>query len=147
MENLEEKLDVSGKNVYTEDQIRELLSRMPATIYKYATELSEAQTELDKVEHNLRVVKAKCHLYASANKEVLQLSSVDDRKSWVIQQDEVRSAEDEVIAASAKVKIANIKYERAEHEFIAVRKLASLLESEKSAQMNYDRYNSRNYVE
>lgn len=143
---LEYGLDVTGKNIYSEDQIREILSRMPATIYKLASHVNDAQVELDMANHNLKVVKAKLHLYASTNKDALSLSSVDDRKAWVIQNDEVCEAEKEVIAASAQVKIAQIKCDRAEHEFIAVRKLASLLEKEKDTQANYDKYNDDGYL-
>ena len=145
MEGLENKLEVTSKNVNNEEQVREILSRMPATIAKLANEVNNAQVDLDEAEQNLKVVKAKSHLYATAHKDELGLSSVEDRKAWVTQQEDVQEAENRIILASSALRIAQIKCNRGEQEFITVRKLASLIEKEKDAQKNYDKYSNDQY--
>ncbi|MGN1217165.1 MAG: hypothetical protein ACI4TD_04230 [Phocaeicola sp.] len=139
---LQNKLEVSGKKAYTIRQVAELLSRMPGTISHYGEMVCEAQTELDTAKHNLKVVQAKYQLIASAEKESLGLSSVDDRKAWVAQADEVKDAEAKIIEASGKLRVAQIKLDRANNEFISVRKLSSIIEKRYEAQKNADKYSN-----
>lgn len=137
---LQAKLDVTGKCSYTIRQVAELLSRMPGTISHYGEIVSEKQIVLDQAKHNLKVVQAKFQLEASANKDCLGLSSVDDRKAWVAQCEEVKNAENDIILASGELRSAQIKLDRANNEFITVRKLSSIIEKRYDAQKNADKY-------
>lgn len=139
---LQQKLEVTGKNAYTIKQVAELLSRMPGTISHYGEVVNEKQIALDQAKHNLKVVQAKYQLMASAEKESLGLSSVDDRKAWVAQADEVKDAEAKIIEASGELRIAQIKLDRANNEFITVRKLSSIIEKRYEAQKNADKYSN-----
>ena len=139
---LQQKLEVSGKGAYTLRQVSELLSRMPGTISHYGELVNERQVELDQAKHNLKVVQAKYQLIASSDKEALGLSSVDDRKAWVSQQDEVKEAENKIIEASGSLRVAQIKLDRANNEFITVRKLSSIIEKRYDAMKNADKFSN-----
>lgn len=137
---LQDKMDLSKIDGYTVRDVSALLSRMPATICHYADEVIRCKQELDEANHSMKLTRAKYQLQASANKEALGLSSVDDRKAWVELQPEVDEAEARIIKATAALAVANSKLDRADNEFITARKLASMIEKRYDAQERADKY-------
>ena len=137
-------LTISGDNRYSVMQIQELLSRMPQTIREYGERCAEAMTDVDMKKYELKKSRAIIMLEASTNKEALGLSSEKDRVAYVDQSEVVVMAEIDLITAKGNYEGLKLKYEQAENTFVAVRKLASMIQADEENQKLYDKYRDPN---
>lgn len=137
-------LNLKNARVYTITEIQKALTGMPETKYHYGVEVITAKAAFDKAKYNLQRVMAAKQLEASSMKEEYGLSSDTDRKSWVKNQPEVAEAEIGLIEADTQLKLMEMKYQRAEDEFITARKLAGMIQQEEENQQRYDKYRDPN---
>ena len=137
-------LTVTGENRYSVMQIQELLSRMPQTIREYGERCAEAMADVDMKKYELRKERAIAMLGASTNKEALGLSSEKDRVAYVDQSENVVRAEIALIEAKGNYESLKLKYEQADNTFVAVRKLASMIQADEENQRLHDKYRDPN---
>lgn len=137
-------LTITGENRYSVMQIQELLSRMPQTIREYGERCANAMSELDMKKYELKKQRAIVMLEASAMKEQLGLSSEKDRVAYTDQDERVVTAEIALIEAKGEYEGLKLKYEQADNTFVAVRKLASMVQADEENQRLYDKYRDPN---
>ena len=80
----------------------------------------EAQSRCKRVESHYK-------LLSIAKKQTKELLSEGDRTAWVNCQEEVQKAQDDVLKAKKALKEEQTLFNRLERNFIAVRKIASLV--------------------
>lgn len=137
-------LDLSKARIYTIPEIQKALTGLPEAKYRYGVAVIQAKAKFDEAKYNLKRVMAAKQLEASSMKNELGLSSDTDRKSWVMNQPEVAKAEVELIEAEGELKTMELKYQRAEDEFVTARKLANMVQEDEENQQRYDRYRDPN---
>lgn len=137
-------LTISGENRYKVNQIQELLSRMPQTIREYGERAAEAMGTVELAKSNYKKALAAAQLVASQNKEDFGLSSEKDRQAWAINREEVAEAELSLQEAKIEYEGLRLKYEQSENTFVAVRKLASMIQADEENQQLYDKYRDPN---
>ena len=131
-------LTITGENRYSVMQIQELLSRMPQTIREYGERCANAMSDVDMKKYELKKQRAIVMLEASSMKEQLGLSSEKDRVAYVDQDERVVTAEIALIDAKGEYESLKLKYEQADNTFVAVRKLASMVQADEENQRLYD---------
>ena len=80
----------------------------------------EAQSRCKRIESHYK-------LLSIAKKQTKELLSEGDRTAWVNCQEEVQQAQDDVLKAKKALKEEQTLFNRLERNFIAVRKIASLV--------------------
>lgn len=137
-------MTITGDNRYNVMQIQELLSRMPQTIREYGEQAAEAMAEVEMRKADLKKARAIVMLEASVRKEQLGLSSEKDRVAYTDQDVRVVEAEISLIEARGNYESTKLKYEQADNTFVAVRKLASMIQADEENQKLYERYRNPN---
>lgn len=69
---------------------------------------------------------------------------METARRGVKSQPETAEAEILLIEADAHLKMMEMKYQRAEDEFVTARKLASMIQADEENQQRYDRYRDPN---
>lgn len=113
--------------VYTQPQIERLLTTLPYEMQKVESEITALEIMLDDVEVKCKRVEAEFKLKSIAKKQAKELLSENDRTAWVNSQPEVQEAQDKVIQIKGMLSAKKVVFNRYERNFVAVRKLASLI--------------------
>lgn len=108
----------------TPRQISEQLMKLPHQIGKAAQEVAHFEKQLELAKHNLNVARAKAFLGTSKNK------TVKEREAEQALDDEVLDGAVKEIETMANLKVKDIELEELNNKFIAMRKVASLRETE-----------------
>lgn len=135
-----EKLDTSNLQAFTIEEVMALLSALPKTKYVYGAEVIEKGKVLDEKRFELKRATALAHINANTNKESLGLSSSDDRKAYALNDEKVVESEVSVVQASGDYEMAKLQFGYADDLFIAVRKVATIVEKQLDAQKEAERY-------
>ncbi len=108
--------------------IHQILNTAPALLATEAMKVVEAQTALDLAEHNLAVARAHATLrYAGGkNSKIIEANVEIDP--------DVQSLAGNAIRLDGALKLAKMRHDKVEHEWVSVRKLAGLSEAELRAQ-------------
>lgn len=135
-----EGVEVGQVDLYTDEEIKTLLKRLPRTKYKYAEDVANALITFRDAKRELDKVKAQMHLRA---RQDAKLTSDGDRKAWAQSQPETEAAEIALINAEAEFKMAEMRYEAYDDLFNAVRKLANMQIEKDQAIKDADKYEDR----
>lgn len=113
--------------VYTQPQIERLLTTLPYEMQRVESEITALEIMLDDVEIKCKRIESEFKIKSIAKKQAKELLSENDRTAWVNTQPEVQEAQDKVIQVKGMLSAKKVVFNRYERNFVAVRKLASLI--------------------
>ena len=111
----------------SEEQVEKLLTTLPYKMEEIENKLAKLEVIYDEAQARAKRLEAQYKLKSIELKQRKELLSEGDRSSWVLCQEEVQSAQDDVIKAKAVLKETQVIFNRYERNFVAVRKIASLI--------------------
>lgn len=124
---------------YDRHEIEGLLDSLPGTIAKADMALAQCENNLEQLEQDLKVMKAKYHLKASVDKEELSLTNAEDRKAYVETQPDVIDMCNQIIVEKGNKAVLRIQLEKYDRLFTSIRKQANMIISEDQLTMNSDK--------
>ncbi|MBQ9160934.1 MAG: hypothetical protein IJ122_06390 [Methanobrevibacter sp.] len=111
----------------SEDQVEKLLTTLPYKMEEIENKLAKLEIIYDEAQTRAKRIEAEFKLKSIELKARKELLSEGDRSSWVLCQQAVQDAQDDVIKAKAILKETQVIFNRYERNFVAVRKIASLI--------------------
>lgn len=113
--------------VFTQPQIERLLTALPYEMQKVESEITALEIMLDDVEIKCKRIESDFKIKSIVKKQAKELLSENDRTAWVNTQPEVQEAQDKVLQVKGMLAAKKVVFNRYERNFVAVRKLASLI--------------------
>lgn len=113
--------------VYTQPQIERLLTTLPYEMQRVESEITALEIMLDDVEIKCKRVESEFKIKSIAKKQAKELLSENDRTAWVNTQPEVQEVQDRVMQVKGMLATKKVVFNRYDRNFVAVRKLASLI--------------------
>lgn len=109
------------------EQTEKLLTSLPYKMEEIESKIVALEMIFDEAQSRCKRVESHYKLLSIAKKQSKELLSEGDRTSWVNCQEEVQKAQDDVLKAKKALKEEQTLFNRLERNFIAVRKIASLV--------------------
>lgn len=108
-------------------QTEKLLTSLPYKMEEIESKIVALEMIFDEAQSRCKRVESHYKLLSIAKKQTKELLSEGDRTAWVNCQEEVQKAQDDVLKAKKALKEEQTLFNRLERNFIAVRKIASLV--------------------
>lgn len=134
------RLTKIDKKQFETGQVATMINALPERKWNAANAYINATTTKEMANKKVKSLRASKRLQASKKKDTLGLSSDEDRKAWVDQQEDVQNAEIELINAEAEMLAAKLGYECLDDLFTAGKKIMGWLVDEDKSQREYDKY-------
>lgn len=109
------------------EQTEKLLTSLPYKMEEIESKIVALEMIFDEAQSRCKRVESHYKLLSIAKKQSKELLSEGDRTAWVNCQEEVQKAQDDVLKAKKALKEEQALFNRLERNFIAVRKIASLV--------------------
>lgn len=109
------------------EQTEKLLTSLPYKMEEIESKIVALEMIFDEAQSRCKRVESHYKLLSIAKKQSKELLSEGDRTAWVNCQEEVQKAQDDVLKAKKALKEEQTLFNRLERNFIAVRKIASLV--------------------
>ena len=109
------------------EQTEKLLTSLPYKMEEIESKIVALEMIFDEAQSRCKRIESHYKLLSIAKKQSKELLSEGDRTSWVNCQEEVQKAQDDVLKAKKALKEEQTLFNRLERNFIAVRKIASLV--------------------
>lgn len=137
-EKLTVPIEVLLKNIdflpkLTIDQVEKLLTSLPYKMEEIESKIVALEMIFDEAQSRCKRIESHYKLLSIVKKQSKELLSEGDRTAWVNCQEEVQQAQDDVLKAKKALKEEQTLYNRLERNFIAVRKIASLVNNTENA--------------
>ena len=131
-EKLTVPIEVLLKNIdflpkLTIEQTEKLLTSLPYKMEEIENKIVALEMIFDEAQSRCKRVESHFKLLSISKKQSKELLSEGDRTAWVNCQEEVQKAQDDVLKAKKALKEEQTLFNRLERNFIAVRKIASLV--------------------
>ena len=109
------------------EQTEKLLTSLPYKMEEIESKIVALEMIFDEAQSRCKRIESHYKLLSIAKKQSKELLSDGDRTAWVNCQEEVQQAQDDVLKAKKALKEEQTLFNRLERNFIAVRKIASLV--------------------
>lgn len=109
------------------EQTEKLLTSLPYKMEEIESKIVALEMIFDEAQSRCKRIESHYKLLSIAKKQSKELLSEGDRIAWVNCQEEVQKAQDDVLKAKKALKEEQTLFNRLERNFIAVRKIASLV--------------------
>ena len=109
------------------EQTEKLLTSLPYKMEEIESKIVALEMIFDEAQSRCKRIESHYKLLSIAKKQSKELLSEGDRTAWVNCQEEVQQAQDDVLKAKKDLKEEQTLFNRLERNFIAVRKIASLV--------------------
>lgn len=109
------------------EQTEKLLTSLPYKMEEIESKIVALEMIFDEAQSRCKRIESHYKLLSIAKKQSKELLSEGDRTAWVNCQEEVQQAQDDVLKAKKALKEEQTLFNRLERNFIAVRKIASLV--------------------
>lgn len=109
------------------EQTEKLLTSLPYKMEEIESKIVALEMIFDEAQSRCKRVESHYKLLSIDKKQSKELLSEGDRTAWVNCQEEVQKAQDDVLKAKKALKEEQTLFNRLERNFIAVRKIASLV--------------------
>lgn len=109
------------------EQTEKLLTSLPYKMEEIESKIVALEMIFDEAQSRCKRIESHYKLLSIAKKQTKELLSEGDRTAWVNCQEEVQKAQDDVLKAKKALKEEQTLFNRLERNFIAVRKIASLV--------------------
>lgn len=109
------------------EQTEKLLTSLPYKMEEIESKIVALEMIFDEAQSRCKRIESHYKLLSIAKKQSKELLSEGDRTAWVNCQEEVQKAQDDVLKAKKALKEEQTLFNRLERNFIAVRKIASLV--------------------
>lgn len=109
------------------EQTEKLLTSLPYKMEQVENKVVALEMIYDEAQSRCKRVESHYKLLSIAKKQSKELLSEGDRTAWVNCQEEVQKAQDDVLKSKKALKEEQTLFNRLERNFIAVRKIASLV--------------------
>lgn len=109
------------------EQTEKLLTSLPYKMEEIESKIVALEMIFDEAQSRCKRVESHYKLLSISKKQSKELLSEGDRTAWVNCQEEVQKAQDDVLKAKKALKEEQTLFNRLERNFIAVRKIASLV--------------------
>ena len=109
------------------EQTEKLLTSLPYKMEEIESKIVALEMIFDEAQSRCKRIESHYKLLSIAKKQSKELLSEGDRTDWVNCQEEVQQAQDDVLKAKKALKEEQTLFNRLERNFIAVRKIASLV--------------------
>lgn len=109
------------------EQTEKLLTSLPYKMEEIESKIVALEMIFDEAQSRCKRIESHYKLMSIAKKQSKELLSEGDRTAWVNCQEEVQQAQDDVLKAKKALKEEQTLFNRLERNFIAVRKIASLV--------------------
>ena len=109
------------------EQTEKLLTSLPYKMEEIESKIVALEMIFDEAQSRCKRIESHYKLLSIAKKQTKELLSEGDRTAWVNCQEEVQQAQDDVLKAKKALKEEQTLFNRLERNFIAVRKIASLV--------------------
>lgn len=109
------------------EQTEKLLTSLPYKMEEIESKIVALEMIFDEAQSRCKRVESHYKLLSIAKKQSKELLSEGDRTAWVNCQEEVQKAQNDVLKAKKALKEEQTLFNRLERNFIAVRKIASLV--------------------
>lgn len=109
------------------EQTEKLLTSLPYKMEEVESKIVALEMIFDEAQSRCKRLESHYKLLSIAKKQSKELLSEGDRTAWVNCQEEVQKAQDDVLKAKKALKEEQTLFNRLERNFIAVRKIASLV--------------------
>ena len=109
------------------EQTEKLLTSLPYKMEEIESKIVALEMIFDEAQSRCKRVESHYKLLSIAKKQSKELLSEGDRTAWVNCQEEVQKAQDDVLKAKKALKEEQTLFNRLDRNFIAVRKIASLV--------------------
>ena len=109
------------------EQTEKLLTSLPYKMEEIESKIVALEMIFDEAQSRCKRVESHYKLLSIAKKQTKELLSEGDRTAWVNCQEEVQKAQDDVLKAKKALKEEQTLFNRLERNFIAVRKITSLV--------------------
>lgn len=109
------------------EQTEKLLTSLPYKMEEIESKIVALEMIFDEAQSRCKRIESHYKLLSIAKKQSKELLSEGDRTAWVNCQEEVKQAQDDVLKAKKALKEEQTLFNRLERNFIAVRKIASLV--------------------
>ena len=124
----------------TVDQTERLLTSLPYKMEQIENRIVALEMIYDEAQSRCKRVESRYKLLSISRKQAKELLSEGDRTAWVNCQDEVIEAQDDVLKAKKALKEEQTLFNRLERNFVAVRKIASLINNTETAMGSSQKY-------
>lgn len=121
-------------------KISTMITRIPQRKWNAAQSVVNGTISKKTAEKNAKTIRATKMLSASRMKTQKGLSSAEDRRAFVDNDEEVQAADLTVIEAEAELLAAKLGYECLDDLFTAGKKIMDYLTEQDKAQRQYDRF-------
>ena len=109
------------------EQTEKLLTSLPYKMEEIESKIVALEMIFDEAQSRCKRVESHYKLLSISKKQSKELLSEGDRTAWVNCQEEVQKAQDDVLKAKKALKEEQTLFNRLDRNFIAVRKIASLV--------------------
>ena len=109
------------------EQTEKLLTSLPYKMEEIESKIVALEMIFDEAQSRCKRVESHYKLLSIAKKQTKELLSEGDRTAWVNCQEEVQKAQDDVLKAKKALKEEQTLFNRLDRNFIAARKIASLV--------------------
>lgn len=109
------------------EQTEKLLTSLPYKMEEIESKIVALEMIFDEAQSRCKRLESHYKLLSISKKQSKELLSEGDRTAWVNCQEEVQKAQDDVLKAKKALKEEQTLFNRLERNFIAVRKIASLV--------------------
>lgn len=109
------------------EQTEKLLTSLPYKMEEIESKIVALEMIFDEAQSRCKRIESHYKLLSIAKKQSKELLSEGDRTAWVNCQEEVQQSQDDVLKAKKALKEEQTLFNRLERNFIAVRKIASLV--------------------
>ena len=109
------------------EQTEKSLTSLPYKMEEIESKIVALEMIFDEAQSRCKRIESHYKLLSIAKKQTKELLSEGDRTAWVNCQEEVQKAQDDVLKAKKALKEEQTLFNRLERNFIAVRKIASLV--------------------
>lgn len=109
------------------EQTEKLLTSLPYKMEEIENKIVALEMIFDEAQSRCKRIESHFKLLSISKKQSKELLSEGDRTAWVNCQPEVQQAQDDVLKAKKALKEEQTLFNRLERNFIAVRKIASLV--------------------
>ena len=109
------------------EQTEKLLTSLPYKMEEIESKIVALEMIFDEAQSRCKRIESHYKLLSIAKKQSKELLSEGDRTAWVNCQEEVQQDQDDVLKDKKALKEEQTLFNRLERNFIAVRKIASLV--------------------
>lgn len=109
------------------EQTEKLLTSLPYKMEEIESKIVALEMIYDEAQSRCKRIESHYKLLSISKKQSKELLSEGDRTAWVNCQEEVQKAQDDVLKAKKALKEEQTLFNRLDRNFIAVRKIASLV--------------------